>query len=70
MLGRMIHGGVLAAAVFAAVTMLMADDARAAGRGQPTDWQRFYYYPYIYYRGREEDPWDFRNPRDLNCGHA
>lgn len=23
--------------------------AQAAGRGQPTDWQRFYYYPYVYY---------------------
>ncbi|MGH7130275.1 MAG: hypothetical protein ACREJB_11130 [Planctomycetaceae bacterium] len=24
-------------------------DVQASGRGQPTDWQRFYYYPYIYY---------------------
>lgn len=24
-------------------------DAQAAGRGQPTDWNRFYYYPYVYY---------------------
>jgi hypothetical protein len=23
--------------------------ARAANEGQPTDWHRFYYYPYVYY---------------------
>lgn len=23
--------------------------AQAAPPGQPTDWQRFYYYPYVYY---------------------
>jgi hypothetical protein len=23
--------------------------ADAAGPGQPADWQRFYYYPYVYY---------------------
>jgi hypothetical protein len=22
---------------------------QAAGRGQPSDWQRFFYYPYLYY---------------------
>ena len=26
-----------------------ASDAQAAGRGQPTDWNRFNYYPYVYY---------------------
>lgn len=24
-------------------------DAQAAPPGQPSDWQRFYYYPYVYY---------------------
>ena len=26
-----------------------SSDADAAGRGQPTDWDRFYHYPYVYY---------------------
>ncbi len=30
-------------------TGLMASTTQAAGRGQPTDWNRFYYYPYVYY---------------------
>lgn len=25
------------------------DQAQAAGKGQPTDWNRFNYYPYVYY---------------------
>ncbi len=38
--------------LFAAVitaTGLMTSSTQAAGRGQPTDWNRFYYYPYVYY---------------------
>ena len=26
-----------------------AEPAQAAPPGQPTNWQRFYYYPYVYY---------------------
>jgi hypothetical protein len=43
---------ILAAVAFAAVlvtTLASATTARAAGEGQPYDWQRFYYYPYVYY---------------------
>ena len=29
----------------------------AAGQGQPTDWHRFYYYPYVYY------PHNFQRPQ-------
>lgn len=53
------------AAVLAFVT-LFADpgfspgSARAAGRGQPTDWHRFYYYPYLYY------PHNFQRPRSFD----
>ena len=32
-------------------------EAQAAGRGQPTDWQRYYYYPYVYY------PQNFQRPQ-------
>lgn len=44
----------LALACLLAGTMLMvgglsATEANAQGRGQPTDWNRFYYYPYLYY---------------------
>jgi hypothetical protein len=35
--------GVLAAGA------ICPSEAEAAGRGQPSDWQRFYYYPYVYY---------------------
>lgn len=33
-----------------------ANQADAAGVGQPYDWGRFYYYPYVYY------PHNFRGP--------
>ena len=43
----------LLAAVFVASVLAVfsgsSSKAVAAGRGQPTDWQRFYYYPYVYY---------------------
>lgn len=34
--------------------------AEAAGPGQPTDWNRFYYYPYVYY------PHNFQAPQEFN----
>lgn len=37
---------VLCAAV---ATMWSSNTLEAAGKGQPTDWSRFYYYPYVYY---------------------
>lgn len=38
------------ALAFATGTNLMEPaDAQAAGRGQPSDWGNFYYYPYVYY---------------------
>jgi len=30
-------------------TGLLSGEAQAAPPGQPTEWQRFYYYPYVYY---------------------
>lgn len=44
----LIHGLIVAAACVAGGLMI-SSDAQAAGRGQPTDWQRFYNYPYVYY---------------------
>jgi hypothetical protein len=49
MLRRAIGTGLLICAAIAAASALEPGEARAAGRGQPTDWQRFYNYPYIYY---------------------
>lgn len=37
-----------------------ANLASAAGEGQPTDWGRFYYYPYVYY------PHNFQAPQEFN----
>ncbi|REJ70954.1 MAG: hypothetical protein DWQ34_23625 [Planctomycetota bacterium] len=30
-------------------SLLTSSDAHAAPPGQPSNWQRFYYYPYVYY---------------------
>ena len=34
--------------------------AQAAGEGQPSDWNRFNYYPYVYY------PHNFQKPQEYN----
>ena len=39
----------LCVAAFSAVSFIGSGDAEAAPPGQPTNWQRFYYYPYVYY---------------------
>ncbi len=57
MAGRAILAGVVFLVTFVAATGLSSSDAKAAGRGQPTDWQRFYYYPYVYY------PQNFQRPQ-------
>lgn len=46
---RRIILGLIVAAMTIAGSLLTSSDAHAAGRGQPTDWQRFYSYPYVYY---------------------
>jgi hypothetical protein len=41
---------VTALVLFVAIAALWNPrDTQAAGKGQPTDWNRFYYYPYVYY---------------------
>lgn len=47
--GRAILVAFVVAATFMAAAALSPSEAKAAHRGQPTDWQRFYYYPYVYY---------------------
>jgi hypothetical protein len=43
-------------AIVSASSVMMPASAQAAGEGQPTDWGRFYYYPYVYY------PQNFQRP--------
>ncbi len=49
MTGRAIWTTLFGAAVLTAAVSFLSPQAEAAGEGQPTDWHRFYYYPYIYY---------------------
>ena len=55
--------------MIAALTMLASvsltgyfgqQTCEAAGEGQPTDWNRFNYYPYVYY------PHNFQQPQEYN----
>lgn len=39
-----------------AIVLVSSSEAQAAGRGQATDWNRFYYYPYVYYPHNFERP--------------
>ena len=48
MLKRAAMTGLLLVAAAAGLS-LSTSDAQAAPPGQPTNWQRFYYYPYVYY---------------------
>lgn len=41
--------GLFVVATIVSGAQIASTDAQAAGRGQPSDWQRFYYYPYVYY---------------------
>lgn len=55
MLRRIVLTGVICLA--SATAMFGGNSAaEAAGRGQPTDWKRFFYYPYVYY------PHNFQRP--------
>lgn len=56
MLRRILTTGLICLAILAA-TQFGGSTAQAAGRGQPTDWNRFNYYPYLYY------PHNFRAAR-------
>jgi hypothetical protein len=52
---------ILLVVIIAAVAAIACPDrAAAAPPGQPSDWQRFYHYPYVYY------PHSFQKPRVNN----
>ena len=50
-------------AALAALTVCCAfavpSAAQASGKGQPTDWNRFYHYPYVYYPRNFEAPQEY-----------
>jgi hypothetical protein len=58
MVNRTLKLGIVTAVLAAAAGM--STRAEAAPPGQPSDWQRFYYYPYVYY------PQNFQQPQSYN----
>lgn len=46
---RSFVGFLLVLVAFSAASAFSPNRVEAAGDGQPTDWHRFYYYPYVYY---------------------
>lgn len=56
----MMRRALITGLVFAALVVSLIvspSQVQAAGRGQPSDWGRFYYYPYVFY------PHNFRRPQ-------
>ena len=54
------RSAILAVFFVAAAVTVGAQSAQAAGEGQPSDWARFNYYPYVYY------PHNFQAPQQYN----
>jgi hypothetical protein len=48
------------AAIFVLAILNSSNYCDAAPPGQPSDWQRFYHYPYVYY------PHSFQQPQQYN----
>jgi hypothetical protein len=59
----MVRQAILATAVLLSTLVgaasLAPATAMAAGEGQPSDWHRFYYYPYVYYPHNFQYPTQF-----------
>lgn len=49
MLRRILPATLVVLTALAVTSSFAPTEARAAGNGQPTDWSRFYHYPYVYY---------------------
>ena len=49
MLSRALVASFVAVVALVAVVSMAPTEVQAARPGQPDDWQRFYYYPYVYY---------------------
>lgn len=59
MLRRLVPATLVLLAALTVTLTLQPREARAQGRGQPTDWHRFYYYPYVYYSHNFQGPREF-----------
>lgn len=60
MLARWMLAALVTAAAIGTQTGLAPNSAQAQQPGQPSDWQRFYYYPYLYY------PHNFQTPQQYD----
>ena|SRR5579863_6775965 len=56
---RTILGSLIVTVAVTAVANFTAPRAVAGNEGQPADWQRFYYYPYVYYPHNFQKPIQF-----------
>jgi hypothetical protein len=61
MLRKTMLGMLVCVSVLTATLAGGASQAKAAGVGQPYDWNRFYYYPYVYYPHNFTAPVQFDN---------
>jgi hypothetical protein len=61
MLRKTMLGILVCVSVLTAVLAGGATSAKAAGVGQPYDWSRYYYYPYVYYPHNFHAPVQFDN---------
>ncbi len=61
MLRRTLLGLLMCISLLTATLGGGASQTQAAGRGQPYDWGRFYYYPYVYYPHNFHAPVQFDN---------
>ncbi len=57
---RAMQTALLAGVAILGLLSLFPNTASASNPGQPTDWQRFYYYPYVYY------PQNFQTPHQYD----
>ena len=56
---RTILGSLMVGIAFTVGMSIAPERAHAGNEGQPTDWQRFYYYPYVYYPHNFQRPIEF-----------
>jgi hypothetical protein len=53
---RVALGSLIVGLMLVIVAGVSPKQATAANEGQPSDWQRFYYYPYVYYPSNFQKP--------------
>ncbi len=61
MVRRTILGALLFLSILTMAVVGGSSNAQAAGIGQPYDWGRFYYYPYVYYPHNYSAPVQYDN---------